>query len=118
MKQFGAAHARNRDVVSLDAPPRAFTNRGTRTGAVMQLGAIRQLVADGAVRAGEITLSVTISVGASDEDTAGIEALLKQADVASIEPSIRAATGSAASSPANRAEATRPSPRQDRRPDC
>jgi len=50
----------------------------------MQLGAIRQLVADGALSAGEITLSVTISVGASasDEDTAGIEALLKQADVA------------------------------------
>jgi diguanylate cyclase (GGDEF)-like protein len=46
----------------------------------------RQLVADGALSAGEITLSVTISIGASasasDEDTAGIEELLKQADVA------------------------------------
>jgi diguanylate cyclase (GGDEF)-like protein len=44
----------------------------------------RQFIADGTVKAGEISLSVTASIGvsASDEDTAGIVELLKQADVA------------------------------------
>lgn len=45
---------------------------------------LRRFVEEAAVKAGEIILSVTVSIGASasDDGTAGVEALLKQADVA------------------------------------